>query len=104
MAWLKEGVSVTHQSSLTLHHVCLGWWGDTEISKQPIRTRYLDHVTGYQPIKDRYFLIRSVTEEEAGGGVEGEEGGGAGEDLWNSRRKGGGSVIDINNNQSELVI
>eukprot|EP00116_Pleurobrachia_bachei_P007557 sb/3467819/ len=33
----------------------------TETSKQPIRTRYLDHVTGYQPIRDQYFLIRSVT-------------------------------------------
>eukprot|EP00116_Pleurobrachia_bachei_P002165 sb/3462427/ len=28
-------------------------------SKQPIRTRYLGHVTGYQPIRDQYFLIRS---------------------------------------------
>eukprot|EP00116_Pleurobrachia_bachei_P011385 sb/3471647/ len=27
----------------------------------PIRTRYLDHVTGYQPIRDQYFLIRSVS-------------------------------------------
>eukprot|EP00116_Pleurobrachia_bachei_P011079 sb/3471341/ len=25
-------------------------------SKQPIRTRYLGHVTGYQPIRDQYFL------------------------------------------------
>eukprot|EP00116_Pleurobrachia_bachei_P016967 sb/3477229/ len=24
---------------------------------QPIRTRYLGHVTGYQPIRDQYFLI-----------------------------------------------
>eukprot|EP00116_Pleurobrachia_bachei_P013320 sb/3473582/ len=32
----------------------------TETSKQPIRTRYLGHVTGYQPIRDQYFLIRSV--------------------------------------------
>eukprot|EP00116_Pleurobrachia_bachei_P010643 sb/3470905/ len=32
----------------------------TETSKQPIRTSYLDHVTGYQPIMDLYFLIRSV--------------------------------------------
>eukprot|EP00116_Pleurobrachia_bachei_P013116 sb/3473378/ len=31
-----------------------------EISKQPIRTRYLGHVTGYRPIRDQYFLIRSV--------------------------------------------
>eukprot|EP00116_Pleurobrachia_bachei_P012611 sb/3472873/ len=32
----------------------------TETSKQPIRTRYLGHVTGYQPIKRQYLLIRSV--------------------------------------------
>eukprot|EP00116_Pleurobrachia_bachei_P011626 sb/3471888/ len=31
----------------------------TETSKQPIRPRYLGHVTGYQPIRDQYFLIRS---------------------------------------------
>ena len=28
--------------------------------KQPIRTRNLGHVTGYQPIRDQYFLVRSV--------------------------------------------
>eukprot|EP00116_Pleurobrachia_bachei_P010550 sb/3470812/ len=27
----------------------------TESSKQPVRTRYLGHVTGYQPIRDQYF-------------------------------------------------
>eukprot|EP00116_Pleurobrachia_bachei_P013410 sb/3473672/ len=32
----------------------------TETSKQPIRTRYLGHVTGYQPIRDQYSLIRSI--------------------------------------------
>eukprot|EP00116_Pleurobrachia_bachei_P006770 sb/3467032/ len=32
----------------------------TDTSKQPIRTRYLGHVTSYQPIRDQYFLIRSV--------------------------------------------
>eukprot|EP00116_Pleurobrachia_bachei_P017387 sb/3477649/ len=32
----------------------------TETSKQPIRTRYLSHVTSYQPIRDQNFLIRSV--------------------------------------------
>eukprot|EP00116_Pleurobrachia_bachei_P008185 sb/3468447/ len=32
----------------------------TEISKQPIRTRYLGHVTGYQPIRDQYFQIGYV--------------------------------------------
>eukprot|EP00116_Pleurobrachia_bachei_P018321 sb/3478583/ len=35
-------------------------WGLTQTSKQPIRSRYLGHVTGYQPIRDHYFLIRSV--------------------------------------------
>eukprot|EP00116_Pleurobrachia_bachei_P014910 sb/3475172/ len=29
-----------------------------ETNKQPIITRYLDHVTSYQPIRDQYFLIR----------------------------------------------
>eukprot|EP00116_Pleurobrachia_bachei_P014217 sb/3474479/ len=28
--------------------------------RQPIRTRYLGHMTGYQPIRDQYFVIRSV--------------------------------------------
>eukprot|EP00116_Pleurobrachia_bachei_P011317 sb/3471579/ len=32
----------------------------TKTSKQPIRTRYLGHLTGYQPIRDQYFLVRSV--------------------------------------------
>eukprot|EP00116_Pleurobrachia_bachei_P000676 sb/3460938/ len=32
----------------------------TKTSKQPIRTRYLGHVTSYQPIMDQYFLIRSA--------------------------------------------
>ena len=30
------------------------------VSNRPIRTRYLSHVTGYQPIRGLYFLIRSV--------------------------------------------
>ena len=25
-----------------------------------VRNRYLGHVTGFQPIRDQYFLIRSV--------------------------------------------
>eukprot|EP00116_Pleurobrachia_bachei_P001753 sb/3462015/ len=29
----------------------------TDTSKQPIRTRYLGHVTSYQPIRDQYFMI-----------------------------------------------
>ena len=32
----------------------------TEPSKQPIRTRYLGHVIGNQPISDWYFQVRSV--------------------------------------------
>ena len=32
----------------------------TQSSKQPIRTRYLGHVTGNQPIRDQYFMVRSV--------------------------------------------
>eukprot|EP00116_Pleurobrachia_bachei_P017070 sb/3477332/ len=30
--------------------------GPTYTSKQPIRTHYLGHVIGYQPIRDQYFL------------------------------------------------
>eukprot|EP00116_Pleurobrachia_bachei_P017011 sb/3477273/ len=30
----------------------------TETSKQPIRSRYIGHVIGYQPIRDQHFLIR----------------------------------------------
>ena len=32
----------------------------TESSKQPIKARYIGHVTGYQPISDQCLLIRSV--------------------------------------------
>ena len=32
----------------------------TQVINQPIRARYLVHVTGNQPITDQYFLIRSV--------------------------------------------
>eukprot|EP00116_Pleurobrachia_bachei_P016076 sb/3476338/ len=32
----------------------------TDTSKQPIRTRYLGHVTGYQPISDQYFLHKPL--------------------------------------------
>ena len=31
----------------------------TFMYKQPIRTRYLGHVTGNQPIRDQYFLVWS---------------------------------------------
>ena len=32
------------------------------VSKQRIRTRYLGHVTGFQPIRDQYFQYWSVPE------------------------------------------
>eukprot|EP00116_Pleurobrachia_bachei_P019266 sb/3479528/ len=35
----------------------------TDTSKQPIRTHYLGHVTGYQPIRDQHFLIRPEEKE-----------------------------------------
>eukprot|EP00116_Pleurobrachia_bachei_P016545 sb/3476807/ len=50
----KEGCSVVIQRSRVFTHP------DRETSKQPIRARYLGHVTGYQPIRDQYFLIGSV--------------------------------------------
>ena len=31
-----------------------------QVSQQPIRTHYLDHVTGYQPIRDQYSLVRVI--------------------------------------------
>ena len=39
---------------------CVTYWQElTDTSKQPIRTRYLGHVTGYPPIGDQYLLIWS---------------------------------------------
>ena len=35
--------------------------------RQPIRACYLGHMTGYQSIRDRYFVVRSVAGVEAGG-------------------------------------
>eukprot|EP00116_Pleurobrachia_bachei_P012914 sb/3473176/ len=37
--------------------VCCHIRESIETSKQPIRARYLGHMTGYQPIRDQYFLI-----------------------------------------------
>eukprot|EP00116_Pleurobrachia_bachei_P017697 sb/3477959/ len=45
-------------------------WEPTETSKQPIRARYLGHVTGYQPIRDQYFLIRSIPGDNTTGSKE----------------------------------
>ena len=36
-------------------------WLLGESGNQPIRARYLGHVTGNQPVTDQHFLIRSVT-------------------------------------------
>ena len=46
------------ESAVMFYKMALRLVHDT--SKQPIITRYLGHVTGYQPIRDQYFLIRSV--------------------------------------------
>ena len=36
------------------------FYNELRVFPQPIKTRYLGHVTGYQPIRDQYFLIWSV--------------------------------------------
>eukprot|EP00116_Pleurobrachia_bachei_P014330 sb/3474592/ len=36
-----------------------------KFTKQLIRTRYLGHVTGYQPIRGQYSLIRSVPDSHS---------------------------------------
>ena len=42
-------------------------WANSEVRygcyQQPIRTRYLGHMTGFQPIRDQYFLFRSISNE-----------------------------------------
>eukprot|EP00116_Pleurobrachia_bachei_P008250 sb/3468512/ len=38
----------------------------TETSKQPIRTLYLDHVTGYQPTRDQYNTLGSYPRRHPG--------------------------------------
>eukprot|EP00116_Pleurobrachia_bachei_P012049 sb/3472311/ len=43
------------QLSSTYHPLYI----NTGTSKQPTRIRYLGHVTGYQPIREQYFRIRS---------------------------------------------
>eukprot|EP00116_Pleurobrachia_bachei_P002893 sb/3463155/ len=51
-------LSIIRCRCLHLHSIVTGQ-KPTEASKQQITTRYLGHVTGYRPVKDRYFLIRS---------------------------------------------
>eukprot|EP00116_Pleurobrachia_bachei_P007756 sb/3468018/ len=72
-----HGALITHETLVVLIHntpfstrsTCVttsrtllrGYLDESVVtSKQPIRTRYLGHVTGYQPIRDQFFLIRSV--------------------------------------------
>eukprot|EP00116_Pleurobrachia_bachei_P001757 sb/3462019/ len=43
--------------SNSLSKVSLSEISSNRPSKQPIRTRYLGHVTGYQPIRAQYFII-----------------------------------------------
>eukprot|EP00116_Pleurobrachia_bachei_P001312 sb/3461574/ len=40
------------------------------VSGEPIKTRLLGHVTGYPPIRDQYFLIRSVPRSHHGNAFE----------------------------------
>eukprot|EP00116_Pleurobrachia_bachei_P005242 sb/3465504/ len=79
---VKKETSTTHLLQVKGHRFVARWfhqptwcslcneflWGVTNKQgyqckgKQPIRTRYLDHVTGYQPIRDRFsrFLVRGM--------------------------------------------
>eukprot|EP00116_Pleurobrachia_bachei_P011208 sb/3471470/ len=50
----------TAMDELMRHQPTLRHDAMAAIIKVPIRTRYLGHVTGNQPIRDQYFLIRSV--------------------------------------------
>eukprot|EP00116_Pleurobrachia_bachei_P012760 sb/3473022/ len=49
--WAETHISLS-RSSLSLP--------GRDTCKQPIRTRYLGHVTGYQPIRDQYFLVKGT--------------------------------------------
>ena len=55
---VADGACVVSFESNYLRAVCQNRFEikSSEPSKQPIRTCYLDHVTGYQPIRDQYFL------------------------------------------------
>eukprot|EP00116_Pleurobrachia_bachei_P012755 sb/3473017/ len=53
-------IAVVHNSHVSLNNKSRHEAGQSDTSKQPIRTLYLSHVTGYPPIRDQYFLIRSV--------------------------------------------
>eukprot|EP00116_Pleurobrachia_bachei_P013937 sb/3474199/ len=61
----------------------------TETSKQPIRTRYLGHVTGYQPIRVQYFLLstRQCSYHENQGNSPRQLRGSGGEDTQRNRHR-----------------
>eukprot|EP00116_Pleurobrachia_bachei_P002936 sb/3463198/ len=64
----KQDISVAEKDQLTEVVKSIGAVAETLVNwrnrpKQPIRICYLGHVTGYQLIRDHYFLIRSVPEE-----------------------------------------
>eukprot|EP00116_Pleurobrachia_bachei_P007089 sb/3467351/ len=56
----RESTGNTGEYYVSSGHLSWARWLEgtdrRDTSKQPIRTRYLDHVTGYQPIRDQYFL------------------------------------------------
>eukprot|EP00116_Pleurobrachia_bachei_P004367 sb/3464629/ len=61
------GTAVSSPDSMEMPGVWLSdspsWYSrvmNNDNTKEPIRTLYLGHVTGYQPIRDQYFLIRSI--------------------------------------------
>ena len=60
-AYVRQNISVSvdlpSRSSVSSFSAVLGMYREpTESSKQPIRARYLGHVTGYQPTSEQYFL------------------------------------------------
>ena len=52
--WAIDGA---YSDNLPMSEV--GYQEPNDTSNPPIRTRYLGHVTGSQPIRGQYFLIRS---------------------------------------------
>eukprot|EP00116_Pleurobrachia_bachei_P004131 sb/3464393/ len=52
----KIGFSPTHDTASNFYRASIPLRQEpTDTSKQPIRTRYLGHVTGYQPIRDEFL-------------------------------------------------
>ena len=57
--WVGEGYWMKNRK-VRISQLVEGGQQPTDTSKQPIRTSYLGHVTGYQPIRHQYFLIRAA--------------------------------------------